>query len=331
MTKEEINHPLVSIIVPVYKAENCIRRCLASIYEQTFKDFEAVLVDDGSPDRAGSICDEIANQDSRFRVIHKNNGGISDARNTGLESARGKYICFLDDDDYISPLFLYNLFNLIEGGADIAVCQFCKVAENVNDYFLINKEQPVFIDTLSVDAFLSGLSNDQTLMMCWNKMYRREIIGEERFRSICVEDADFNYRIGLKKPIVQRSSFIGYAYRTHPGCTTLLDLSKYMVESGVSRCRFYAQYLHDYENDHTKATTLWALHKLILRIRWRYSRGKDRSYIKDNIRIMEGFVHGDFLHCKGISFFQKATYAVLIRSGMMYKMISHLLRKLSVK
>ena len=92
---------LVSVIVPVYKAEKWLHRCVDSILTQTMEDFELLLIDDGSPDRSGEICDEYAAKDSRVRVFHKENGGVSSARNLGLDNAKGEYICFLDSDDWI--------------------------------------------------------------------------------------------------------------------------------------------------------------------------------------------------------------------------------------
>ena len=92
--------PFVSGIVPVYKAENFLPKCIDSILNQTYKDFELILVNDGSPDKSGKICDKYSEKDNRIIVIHKKNGGVSSARNIGIENATGKYICFVDSDDF---------------------------------------------------------------------------------------------------------------------------------------------------------------------------------------------------------------------------------------
>ena len=110
--------PKISVIVPVYKAENYLRRCIDSILAQTFTSFELILIDDGSPDNSGAICDEYAAKDSRIKVIHKENGGASDARNVGLDNAKGNKICFVDCDDNVDNNFL-EIFN--EKDADIVV------------------------------------------------------------------------------------------------------------------------------------------------------------------------------------------------------------------
>ena len=118
----------VSIIVPVYQVETYLRQCIDSILAQTFTDFELILVDDGSKDKSGEICEEYAGKDGRVRVIHKENGGLSDARNAGLEQAAGEYFMFVDSDDYIAPTMIERLYNSIQSeSADIAACNFCYV------------------------------------------------------------------------------------------------------------------------------------------------------------------------------------------------------------
>ena len=113
--------PEISVIVPVYRAESFLRKCTESILSQTFSDLELLLVDDGSPDGSGALCDAIAREDSRVRVFHKENGGVSSARNLGLEEARGRYIAFADADDWLPPDGLALLHAALEkSGADTA-------------------------------------------------------------------------------------------------------------------------------------------------------------------------------------------------------------------
>ena len=106
--------PLISIIVPVYKVEPYLRRCVDSILNQTYRNLEVILVDDGSPDNCGSICDAYAKQDSRVKVIHKENGGLSSARNAGLDVMSGAYVGFVDSDDWIEPHMYESLLKLME-------------------------------------------------------------------------------------------------------------------------------------------------------------------------------------------------------------------------
>lgn len=117
--------PAVSIIVPVYNVEHYLDRCVASLVKQTFQNIEIILVDDGSPDDSGKMCDRWAEKDERIKVIHKQNGGLSDARNCGIEAAHGEYLAFIDSDDWIDEDMIEVLYNaLIQNGADIAECSW---------------------------------------------------------------------------------------------------------------------------------------------------------------------------------------------------------------
>ena len=121
---------LVSVIVPVYRAEKYLERCILSIVGQTFRNIEIILVDDGSTDSSGSICDEYAARDNRIRVIHKSNGGLSDARNAGLEICRGEYIGFVDSDDYIELDMYEVLYKFaIVHRLDVCMCSSADVID----------------------------------------------------------------------------------------------------------------------------------------------------------------------------------------------------------
>lgn len=132
--------PMISIVVPIYKVEKYLDHCVTSILNQTYKNFELILVDDGSPDRCPQLCDEYVASFSCVKVIHKTNGGLSDARNAGMEVARGKYITFIDSDDYIHPYYLELLLNGIkETGADFSLINFQQV-HNSKTNSVIEKE-----------------------------------------------------------------------------------------------------------------------------------------------------------------------------------------------
>ena len=122
---------LISVIVPVYNVQDYLVRCVDSILAQTFRDFELILVDDGSTDRGGEMCDTLAGTDPRIRVIHKKNGGLSDARNVGIEVARGTYLSFIDSDDFVEPAMLEALYRRIkDADAQMADCGIFDCYEN---------------------------------------------------------------------------------------------------------------------------------------------------------------------------------------------------------
>ena len=134
------SEPLFSVIVPVYKTEKYLPKCIDSILNQTYNDFELILVDDGSPDSCPQICDKYAQSDSRIKVLHKKNGGVSSARNLGISVARGTYIWFVDSDDYIEPFSLQRLFDIQNSyNAELYVFNnrsVCELStENINDFF----------------------------------------------------------------------------------------------------------------------------------------------------------------------------------------------------
>jgi len=129
MQKESV--PLISVIVPVYKVEPYLHKCVDSIISQTYANLEIILVDDGSPDNCGKICDEYAGRDKRVKVVHKENGGLSDARNTGLDIAKGSFVAFIDSDDFITVNYAEYLYGLItKYDADISVCNYLPIRED---------------------------------------------------------------------------------------------------------------------------------------------------------------------------------------------------------
>lgn len=193
----------ISVIVPVYNVEKFIRRCLDSIINQTIKDLEIILVNDGSTDNSGLICDEYAKLDNRIITIHKENGGLSSARNRGLDVATGEWIAFVDSDDYIDHKMYEILYkNAEKNNCDISVCYFEYI--NQNGISLYNAKKKLGIDGIyDENAFLNLLyKNSETNLICvcaWNKLYKKEIFDELRFKEIIHEDEEMLNRIYTKK------------------------------------------------------------------------------------------------------------------------------------
>lgn len=171
--------PKISIIVPVYKAEKYIEACTAAILAQTEPDFELLLVDDGSPDQSGAICDKLAEKDARIRVIHKENGGASSARNRGLDMASGRYVMFCDSDDRPGEIWCQELLNAMEaGGADLCVCGFACVKDGKTVRESLIKSE----DGKAVDTDLHTLFDIRQLNTPWNKIFRRSAIEANALR-----------------------------------------------------------------------------------------------------------------------------------------------------
>ncbi|MBQ8049664.1 MAG: glycosyltransferase family 2 protein [Oscillospiraceae bacterium] len=172
--------PEISVVVPVYKAEGSIRRCIESILSQTFTDFELILVDDGSPDRSGAICDAYATQDRRVHVIHKPNGGVSSARNTGIDIAKGNWITFIDSDDYVAGSYLQDLY---DPDYDMNVVGHIHYVENqaASEPRDLHEE---LVRCLDVQSFSDVLSRNGKywLLFCWGRLFKRQILQRYHLR-----------------------------------------------------------------------------------------------------------------------------------------------------
>lgn len=179
----------ISVIVPVYNVEKYLHKCINSILDQTYRNLEIILIDDGSTDNSGKICDEYALKDERIKVIHKENGGLSSARNAGLDICSGDYIGFVDSDDYIAEdMYEYLYVNLIKNNADIAMCNYFSVSENRKitkvlkiKTFVTNKKEDILKENLNY-AF-------NAYPAVWNKLFKKYIFLKLRFpNGKCCED-----------------------------------------------------------------------------------------------------------------------------------------------
>ncbi len=190
--------PKVSVIVPVYKAENYINRCVDSILAQTFTDWELLLIDDGSPDNSGSICDEYSRKDQRIRVFHKKNGGVSSARQKGLEEALGEYTIHADPDDWVEPSMLEKLYGKAkEDNADMVICDFIYQYHRGG---VISKQTP---QNTEAETVLRQLLFQQLHGSCCNKLVRRS----------CYSTYDINFP---KNIICWEDLYVICSLLTHP-------------------------------------------------------------------------------------------------------------------
>lgn len=185
---------LITVIVPVYNVEKYLEKCVDSILNQTYKNLEVVLVDDGSTDNSGNLCEDIKKRDGRIKVIHKENGGLSDARNYGINAARGKYIGFIDSDDYIEPDMFESLMrNMIENDADISVCAYDMVYPDKVD--IIAEDTGVQVYTTD-EAFKVLLHRNNIGVIACNKLINIELLQEVRFPlGRHFEDINTTYKI----------------------------------------------------------------------------------------------------------------------------------------
>ena len=176
-----MNNDLISIVVPIYNVERYLNECVESLLNQTYQNIEIILVDDGSSDNCGKMCDDYANKDERIKVIHKENGGLSDARNYGIDVATGKYIVFVDSDDYVDAKYIEELYNAIQiNNTKVSQCNLLKV----NDNGEVLKEVG-YLDNQIKNAkdMIKDLYDGHAMdnIVVWNKMYAIELFDNLRY------------------------------------------------------------------------------------------------------------------------------------------------------
>lgn len=198
--------PKISVIVPIYNVEKYLNRCVDSILKQTFTDFECILVDDGSPDKCPKICDEYAKKDMRIRVIHKENGGLSDARNAGIDAAQGEYLGFVDSDDWIHPQMYEILYNsIVENNVKMSICR-AEVADEKREFRRI--ENPHF----EVYSGLDILVSEYSVSAC-TKLYHRSLFRNIRYPvGRLHEDAFVIYKLFFEAGDVAFTENVLYEY-----------------------------------------------------------------------------------------------------------------------
>lgn len=203
---------LISVIVPIYNVEKYLQKCVDSIINQTYKNLEIILVDDGSPDNCPKMCDDYAKIDNRIKVVHKKNGGLSDARNAGMKVATGEYVSFIDSDDYVSLDFYETLLQtMIDNDSDIVECSVAKFYENgkfdeySDDLKVTNYE--------TVDALDGLISENPFKQHVWNKLYKSSVALDIQYAvGKLNEDEFWTYQVFGKAKKVTRINQTMYYY-----------------------------------------------------------------------------------------------------------------------
>lgn len=291
----------ISIIIPIYKVEEFLEDCIRSVVNQTYKNIEIILVDDGSPDQCPQMCDEWAEKDSRIKVIHKSNGGLSDARNAGLNVAIGDYIAFVDSDDWIMPDMYEKMLSVLQSeNADICACNIRSCYSDhdevwgCTEYTVGDSEQ--ILDMLYSDT--------KYPVSAWNKLYKRKCWEKLRFPvgKIC-EDAFTTYQLVHKAKRIVQIPEAFYCYRIRPQSIMTSEFSlKRMDEEEVWRVNY--QFVQKYYPQLYKKAFRFYLQKVNVLIQT-ISKEQRKEYCKQ------------FEYLKEI--LKKNMLFVLVRSGLSLK------------
>ena len=204
---------MISVVVPVYNVRRYLPACLDSLLQQSYPNWEALLIDDGSTDGSELICDQYAKADPRFHVFHKANGGAASAKNLGLDESGGEYITFLDSDDYLEPnAFEITVNTALEQGADVVEFQFDNVYTNRTERGSLSAEH---LEISSAESYLRQYPFTWTSSLFCNKLFRKQIIGAVRFRKErrCIDDEFFTYKVVSNAEKIARIGDVLYHYR----------------------------------------------------------------------------------------------------------------------
>ncbi|MGQ7324723.1 glycosyltransferase family 2 protein [Streptococcus suis] len=236
-----MNKPLISIIVPVYNVENYLDECIQTVLAQTYSNWELLLINDGSTDSSGSMCDDYARRDDRIRVIHKNNGGLSDARNAGIDNCTGEYITFLDSDDGIREDFLETcLTTAIQHDVDIVIGHFFIWDENQQTfYYFVEQSQKDTIELISAQEALNRQVvwknfNTAPFVVAWGKVFKATLFNTIRFpKGKVFEDEYTIHKALLKSDSVALINKEFYMYRRHGNSIMTSDFSLSKVLNNI--------------------------------------------------------------------------------------------------
>lgn len=245
----EQNQPEISVIVPIYNVEQYLNKCIESIINQTFTNIEIILVDDGSTDRSPDICDYYAKNDSRVIVIHKQNCGVAEARNTGIEVAKGRYFAFVDSDDFVDPDYLTELYNAAEANdCDISYCNYSLYNPIKDKSRTIKIRKPRTGLTTGYKICKQTIRDFSSRSYMWNKLYKRELFFtgiNVRYPDMYFEDIATTSRVlYYAKDVVIINKSLYYYTRRKGSITSFLNTKKmhdYILSLGVLR-NFFEQH-----------------------------------------------------------------------------------------
>ena len=284
---------LISIVVPVYKVEKYLDMCINSIVNQTYFNLEIILVDDGSPDKCPVICDEWAKRDSRIKVIHKNNGGLSDARNKGLDNATGEYVMFVDSDDKIHPQMIeIMLEEMKNNNAEICVGSYRRIRLIDEQFQNINPYETKIISKNS--AFMNFYSEkEEQFVTAWGKLYKRKLFKEIRFPfGKLYEDTYVTFMLyDIANKIIEIPLQFYYYLQRNDSIMGINNLSRYedLYLGYFRRMEYFKKHNYNVEYETQRMAIEYGLHGI-------YTKAKNSNDFQ-NIKIARKFYKKYYFEC----------------------------------
>lgn len=291
---------MISIIVPIYNVEKYLEHCIESVLNLTYRDFELILVDDGSTDNSGTICDRYASHDNRIRVFHKANGGVSSARNMGLGQARGEYITFVDGDDFIHPQMLEVLHNaLTSGDYDLSIVSLRRVPlDEIHSFqfetVTTSKLQAVDIEKDEYEVRVSNDSDGMFTSPCC-KLFKKELLEDLYFKPVPSEDAEWNVRLALrvKKAALVHQHLYYYVQSENSLTRSLGGMNSVIVE----RLLTHLDCLDEIPAERNNFRAMWihALYRRMLYTRYRALGTSKLAAVMNNCNVIFKKTRREFL------------------------------------
>ena len=290
------NSGLIAIIIPVYNVSRYLKRCLSSILAQSYDDFEILLVDDGSLDESSEICDSLLMKDSRIHVFHQPNGGVSTARNLGLEKAAGEFVTFVDGDDYIHPCFLETLYHALEQtGSQVSMIKSIKVYEYQEPQTLPIPSPRILSQDETIKYMFLNSKIDVYFLALWNKMYTRKVIEGLQFKDIVSEDGEYNLRAYLRMDKLAYVDCPLYYYTQRRASLTHQGYVSIRFVDEIQPYHLYLDFLLK-EKPKYKAYCLEKLMKRLLNIQHHSRKTPFDTYAKSSIELAKDKYLNEFKH-----------------------------------
>lgn len=317
---------MISVIVPVYNVEQYLDKCVESIVNQTYKDLEIILVDDGSPDNCPAMCDKWAKKDSRIKVIHKKNGGLSSARNAGLDIAEGDYITFVDSDDTIDLVMYDTMFNLFDKNVDMVMCGHQKIdVGTAPQKCIVDNVDAVMLEEDAIAEEIFGNLNNSSC----NKIYRMSTLAKLRFQYGIFhgEDLIFNLQFIKNCKAVVKCNYNFYHYYTRNGSITRSDFNSNKFKEIESKDIALEIIKENFPNQINNAKKYCFRARMNV-IRSIYMAGKESEY-NNQLSDLQQYVKENYRCVKScLSRKEIAEYLLLFYCKPLYLLLNKLIKKL---